>query len=512
LGSPLVEDVRISSLVNPTPKQRECIEATDRYRFVLYGGAAGGGKSYLLRWWCIRQLFKRYAATGIKGLVVGLFSYDYPTLRDRQATKIKIEFPNWLGELRESRDEGWNYFVKDEYGGGRIALRNLSDPTAYKSAEFCDIAIEELTENDYETFEDLVLFRLRTPGIERPCFLAATNPTGKGLQWVKALWPDHNFRNFPQLKNLAHEFGYIPALLQDNPFLGAGYEQSLHGLSAKKRKALLEGDWTIPEGQYFINFNEEQRKVRHAVMAQIIQPWWPRWVSQDWGYKHASPVHWHTTGNVSPEMARLLGRDWDAPRKCVFTYREHIATLAETDTSEKELGEILQRKSAGEKIETWILSSDAFGKKTSQNTAAELLKSGARSFPEPQPANMEPGSRVVGWRFVSALISADTWFISDMCPEALAAMPALEYDKDSGGEDILKTDHLYDDVGDEIRYGLVDKLGVKGVPLPVQRAEIAAEFVEDGVIVEPTELAMAMARFNAEHRNKGRRRAKWSAR
>ena len=48
---PAVEDIRISTLVNPTPKQRECIEATDRYRFVLYGGAAGGGKSYLLRWW-----------------------------------------------------------------------------------------------------------------------------------------------------------------------------------------------------------------------------------------------------------------------------------------------------------------------------------------------------------------------------------------------------------------------------------------------------------------------------
>jgi hypothetical protein len=55
-------------------------------------------------------------------------------------------------------------------------------------------------------------------------------------------------------------------------------------------------------------------------------------------------------------------------------------------------------------------------------------------------------------------------------------------------------------------------LGVKGVPLPVQRAEVAAEFVENGVIVDHTELAMAMTRFNSEHRNKGRRRAKWSAR
>jgi hypothetical protein len=109
-------------------------------------------------------------------------------------------------------------------------------------------------------------------------------------------------------------------------------------------------------------------------------------------------------------------------------------------------------------------------------------------------------------------MSSDTWFISEMCPEALAAIPSLEYDSDKGGEDILKTDHLYDDCGDCLRYGLVDMLGVRGMPLPVQRAEVASQFVENGVIVDHTELAMAMAKFNSEHRNRGRRRAKWSAR
>jgi hypothetical protein len=402
------------------------------------------------------------------------------------------------------------FFLKEEFGGGRIALRNLQDASSYKSAEFCDIAVEELTENNRDIFEDLILFRLRTPGIDRPCFLAATNPTGVGLQWVKALWIDRKFP--PELQHLKHEFNFVQSLVQDNPHINEEYVQSLRGLPEKKRRALLDGDWTIPEGQYFINFEESERKVRHSLMMQIIQPWWSHWIGQDWGYKHASPVYWHAVGNVNPEQAKLLGRDWNAPRKCVFTYREHIATLSETDTSEKELGEIISAKSGNERIGTWILSSDAFGKKTSQNTAAELLKSGTKGFPDPQPANMEPGSRVVGWRFVSNLISDDTWFISDMCPEALAAIPSLEYDSDKGGEDIRKNDHLYDDCGDCLRYGLVDMLGVKGVPLPVQRAEIAAQFVEDGVIVEPTELAMAMARFNAEHRHKGRRRAKWSAR
>ena len=87
--------INVSDLIKPTPKQRECFQATDKYRFTLYGGAAGGGKSYMLRWWCLRQLINLYAETGIKGLVAGLFSIDYPTLQDRQISKIAKEFPEW---------------------------------------------------------------------------------------------------------------------------------------------------------------------------------------------------------------------------------------------------------------------------------------------------------------------------------------------------------------------------------------------------------------------------------
>lgn len=465
------EDISLRDLIKPTPKQEECFKATDRFRFVLYGGAAGGGKSYMLRWWCLRQLIRRFEQTNIPNLVAGLFSIDYPTLQDRQISKIEREFPAWLGQTKRTEKEGLCFFVRPEFGGGRIALRNLADASSYKSAEFCDIAVEELTENKRDVFEDLVLFRLRTPGIERPCFMGGTNPTGIGLQWVKSLWVD---RKFPkELEHLKHEFCYVPALLDDNPYLGISYRQSLEGLPEKKRKALLEGDWTVPEGQYFTNFERSQRKAHPSVIGQIVKPWWNHWISQDWGFKHHTPIHWHAVGNVLPEQAKLLGRNWDTPKRCVFTYREVIHSLSDDQMAERQLGYKVGELSIGEKISRHILSADAFGKKTSQNTPAELITEGTKSFgiPGPTPADMSPGSRVSGWRFMYQLIQDDAWFISEACPEALDAIPALEYDAEKANEDILKTDHLYDDVGDELRYGLADMLNTAKKPYDVDLAE-----------------------------------------
>jgi len=79
---------------NFQPKQLEAEKALDTHDYVLYGGAAGGGKSYLLRKYPIKYLIEHcWHGKGLKGVRVGLFCEDYPALWERHLNRLKYEFP-----------------------------------------------------------------------------------------------------------------------------------------------------------------------------------------------------------------------------------------------------------------------------------------------------------------------------------------------------------------------------------------------------------------------------------
>lgn len=223
-------------------------------KYLLYGGAGSGGKSYWLRWSALGFLLYLTQKYQIRGLEVGLFSEDYPTLKDRQISKIAKEFPSWLGELKESQQDGYAFRLRDEYGGGLIKLRNLDDPSKYASAEFAGVFVEELTKNPETTFEDL-RFRMRWPGISEVKFAGATNPGQIGHGWCKRKWVKLPYDERDQDVEQARFF-YVPATAADNKYISKDYIRQLEALPPKKRKMLLEGSWDEPEGQFFEEWNE----------------------------------------------------------------------------------------------------------------------------------------------------------------------------------------------------------------------------------------------------------------
>lgn len=230
----MTNEQSFSELTGFFEKQQVALDATKKWKYVLFGGSVGSGKSYWIRWTTIYWLMRFYAKYKIRGVRAGIFCEDYPALNDRHLTKIKYEFPSWLGTYNESKKE---FTLKPKWGSGIIAFRNLDEPAKYLSVEFAIIAIDEINRNPKTTF-DMLRSRHRWPGIPDVRFFAACNPLGEA--WVKNMWVK---RMFPPEEQEQYEFVYIPALPTDNPHLAKSYYESLQSLPEAQRKAYLEGNW-----------------------------------------------------------------------------------------------------------------------------------------------------------------------------------------------------------------------------------------------------------------------------
>jgi hypothetical protein len=77
-GEPIV--VTPEKIFGANPKQFEAWTKSWEHQFLLYGGAAGGGKSFFLRWWCVFYLMALAKLNNVPRAVVGLFCEDYPSL------------------------------------------------------------------------------------------------------------------------------------------------------------------------------------------------------------------------------------------------------------------------------------------------------------------------------------------------------------------------------------------------------------------------------------------------
>ncbi len=233
------------------PRQRAANAAADAHRFTLYGGSRGPGKSFWLRSYLVR--FHLYAASlGCPNIRTMLASEDYPSLYDRQIVKIVENFPPALGryvagdkkefqfcDVIELQRDGETFRLPV---GGAICLRNLDDPEKYQSAEFAAIAVEELTKQKRRRTLDILRSSLRWPSLPiSPRFIAATNPTGPGVSWVRGLWIERDFpKEYGEIKD---QFAFVPGLPQDNTHLTDDYWVMLRTLPPVLRKAWLNGDW-----------------------------------------------------------------------------------------------------------------------------------------------------------------------------------------------------------------------------------------------------------------------------
>lgn len=280
-----------------TARQMEAVRQLDSgKKFVLYGGALGGGKSYFLRWYAARRLIE-LGQRGFRHVTAMLACEDYPSLKDRQLSKIAREFHPSLGKMHgDHKDYGRCFIFAPKWGSGVLCFRNLDDPSKYQSAEFAFIEVDELTKNTFETFTFLRT-RLRWPGLkDGECqFVGATNPGGIGHGWVKQFWMDGKFpEEWIRPVDYRSLFAYIPSKATDNPHLDEAYWTQLATLPPNLRTAFQDGDWNVFVGQAF----PELSMAVHA-----IAPIWPVpggapvYMTFDWGFGKPFSVGWWWVDN-----------------------------------------------------------------------------------------------------------------------------------------------------------------------------------------------------------------------
>ena len=377
-----------------------------------------------------------YHDHGLRNVRVGLFCETYPDLRDRQISKIKVEFPLWIGRLTNTDAHGLAFILNDELGGGIIALRNLDDPTKYQSAEFAAIFVDELTKTSKATF-DVLRGSLRWPGVSHTIFVGATNPGSVGHLWVKSLWID---RVFPaEMESLRDEFIFIQSLPSDNSYLDATYWSDLNTLPDNLRKAWVLGQWDVFEGQAFTSWGPQ-----HVIDTYDIPAYWPRLFGLDGGFAKPMCALW---GAQNPSTNQIV------------IYREMYAT----QLTDEEQARAVKAHSEGEYIRFFFADPALWIRSTKSRLT---LKSTADVFNQ-HGVYLTPGdnSRISGKYKVDRVLATTQYgepglVVMKNCTNLIRTLPALPYSKTKFEDvDTNAEDHAYD----ALRYLLS---ATKGMSVP----------------------------------------------
>lgn len=215
----------------PTAKQTVFLLLNDVLE-VLFGGAAGGGKSEAL----LRSAAEFVDVPGYKAI---LFRR---TFRDLALPGALMSRSHEWWDKTEAHWDGQNYTWRFP-SGATISfgyLEHDGHELRYQSAEFQFIGFDELTQFPRHQYTYLFSRLRRLKGVDIPLRMrSATNPGGPGHIWVKDRW------QLPQGPPPGTNRAFVPATLEDNPYLDqVEYEQSLANLSALTFQQLRLGDWS----------------------------------------------------------------------------------------------------------------------------------------------------------------------------------------------------------------------------------------------------------------------------
>lgn len=288
-------------------------------RYALYGGAAFGGKTEVLRFDPFRQILIETSRQELPE--------DHPHFLPRGAsTGRSIFFRRTMPELREvmdrcfadfeaiapgvdwsAVDKTWTFPCGYKYMFGQ--MEEEGDWRKYQGFQFSEVIFDELTTFTEEQFDWIDSWlRSKDPVLKNMLYMrAGTNPVGIGVGWVKRRFVDIAPPNTPVIRRIKvkvyndnHEVVgeevverkqiFVPAKVQDNKSADpVQYSATLSSHSVAIRKQLLEGSWDHIHGAFF---SEELDPDVHFCKPFKIPSNWYKFRSGDYGYSAHSSIQW----------------------------------------------------------------------------------------------------------------------------------------------------------------------------------------------------------------------------
>lgn len=372
--------------IKPHEVQEELVQLPDEVFEALYGGAAYGGKSWILTLLPVFRGFYKYR--GFKGII---FRRKFPDL-EREIIRLSKEYYPSTGAKYNEQKHSWEW---PEYGSymdfGHV--QHSSDITMYDSAQYNYCAFDELTHFDAYPYHYMVGSRVRPGNAFNVSIVRnGSNPGGIGQTWVynRFVRPEENGRKLIKDVGTGLYRIFIPAKAEDNPY-GMEYDplyvkklEILATVSEAEYKAKRYGDWHAFKGSVFttfrpIQFPGEPSNALHVIEPFNIPEWWPRILSIDWGKRAMCYAMW---GAVSPD-------------KRVYVYRERVWVGRDISYWASEIRDL--HDSHNEQPIHTILCGSAWQSRGSETIADQFQQYSGLA---PSSSENTPGSRIAGLQLV----------------------------------------------------------------------------------------------------------------
>lgn len=240
-------------------------------RYVGFGGARGGGKSFAVR---LKACGLGLHYPGNPGIRMLLVRRTFPELLENHIKPLVALTAGWA-KYRDS-DKTLTF-------PGRSVLKfgycdNDADVTQYQGQEYDVIFMDEATQFTEYQFDCIRACMRGANAFPKRMYLTC-NPGGIGHGWVKRLFIDREYRPGED----PDDYTFIRSRVYDNKALlraDPDYLRTLETLPDELRKAWLDGEWDLFAGQYF----SEWRRDLHVLDAEPdIPDHWTRVCAMDYG-------------------------------------------------------------------------------------------------------------------------------------------------------------------------------------------------------------------------------------